>query len=430
MIPNESMEDATVRLLQESLLSDMYDELPTDYDNKEVVDDSFVEGIIDDIIVVTDPDLDPDAYDELIARAQEIVANTPEGELPYTEDYLGKQLITCTACGNTFFSDEILQPGATCPVCKEIPEGFVVQGEVGKAEEVAQDVAGGENEKREKLAQKQAEQAAEMEQEENEELDLGTTETDLEELEASEEIKTGDNKLEESKELTESKIRYTYEVGIEGLQPVMFTDDTSVNDAKREYIENEGCRHDISEVKVHYFEEPVEAGLEENKDMTTESKQLKLEDLSNVVGGNYDEFISELQEFRTQMVDAVEEQTTKLASQVIMDTIEAFDNIIRKYEVEKNIEIEGVLNESVVAETTNEVLEESVTEKEVINLHELLENAEDALEIQDIIDSVSDNALQTELQHGYDQSIADEDELEVMKDFLIAVLEDNAEYED
>ena len=78
---------------------------------------------------------------------------------------------------------------------------------------------------------------------------------------------TNKEDLDESKKVCESKIVYTYEVFVEGEQPTMFTDDTSVNDAKKQYITDyDGKGYDISDVKVHYFEKPVEKVIEESKE--------------------------------------------------------------------------------------------------------------------------------------------------------------------
>lgn len=194
MIPTESLEDATLRMLQESIYSDMLDELPTDYETKHTVDPSFVEGVVDDIIVVTDPDLDEEGYEELIARASELVEDTEEGQLPYSDEYIGRYLQTCPSCGQTFFTAEIIQPGGTCPLCQDTPKSFVMRGQIGQAEEVAADVEAEEEEKAAKLANKDTEESAEEGEPE-----------EREELEASEEIKASDNKLEETKEVkTES----------------------------------------------------------------------------------------------------------------------------------------------------------------------------------------------------------------------------------
>lgn len=74
------------------------------------------------------------------------------------------------------------------------------------------------------------------------------------------------------------------------------------------------------------------------------------------VGGDYNEFIEELQNFRQLMVDQVDVQSTKLASEIIMDTIEEYDDIIRNYERQKDIEIEGAMNESSLTEDYSEKL--------------------------------------------------------------------------
>ena len=67
---------------------------------------------------------------------------------------------------------------------------------------------------------------------------------------------------------------------------------------------------------------------------------------------------------------------------------------------------------------------------EVEQLHFDIENASDTQEIQDIIYSISDNSLEREVQDALDQCLADGDELDAVKDHVIATLEDNAEYED
>lgn len=143
------LEEATLKMLQESMkqnsnkstktnlkettIKDMYNQL----DNTKDVTD--VEGLIDDILVVTDPEITSEEYDEVIDRAQEIIEDTPEGEIPFDEDYVGQYLLTCPICGTTFVSETMLEPGATCPACMEVPEGFVVKGQIQTDENVAID---------------------------------------------------------------------------------------------------------------------------------------------------------------------------------------------------------------------------------------------------------------------------------------------------
>lgn len=108
-----SLEEATIKNLYDSLESEKPDD---------------VDGIVDDILVVTDTEVTPEEYQEVIDRAQEIVEDTPEGEIPFDEDYIGEYAQICPICGSTFIDAKILQPGDTCPVCYEQPESFVLIG--------------------------------------------------------------------------------------------------------------------------------------------------------------------------------------------------------------------------------------------------------------------------------------------------------------
>ena len=91
-----SLEEATVRALYNQL------------DDEEEIRD--VEGVIDDILVITDPEISKDEYEEVIERAQEIVEDTPEGDIPFDEDYIGEYLQTCPICGQSFIEDHLLEP--------------------------------------------------------------------------------------------------------------------------------------------------------------------------------------------------------------------------------------------------------------------------------------------------------------------------------
>ena len=146
-----SLEEATLKMLQEDLqeetdkeiidkpqsigatIKDMYNQL----DQTEGITN--VEGLVDDILVVTDPEVTSEEYDEVIERAQEIVEDTPEGNVPFDEEYVGQYLLTCPICGTTFVSQQMLEPGATCPACMEVPESFVVKGKIDTDENVAID---------------------------------------------------------------------------------------------------------------------------------------------------------------------------------------------------------------------------------------------------------------------------------------------------
>ena len=119
--------------LQEATLKALYDQL----DDSKDVDE--VEGLVDNILVVTDPKVNSEEYEEVIERAQEIVEDTPEGEIPFDEEWEGQYLQTCPICGATFVTDEILEPGAICPVCTQVPEAFVMVGKVETDEQVAKE---------------------------------------------------------------------------------------------------------------------------------------------------------------------------------------------------------------------------------------------------------------------------------------------------
>lgn len=90
--------------LQEATIKALYDGL----DDTDDVHD--VEGIVDDVLVITDPEITTDEYNEVIERATEIVEDTPEGDIPLNDEYLGQYAQTCPICGGTFVEDHILEP--------------------------------------------------------------------------------------------------------------------------------------------------------------------------------------------------------------------------------------------------------------------------------------------------------------------------------
>lgn len=90
--------------LEEATIKALYNQLD---DKKEIKD---IEGLVDDVLVVTDPEISKDEYEEVIDRAQEIVEDTPEGDIPFDEDYIGEYLQTCPICGQSFIEDHLLEP--------------------------------------------------------------------------------------------------------------------------------------------------------------------------------------------------------------------------------------------------------------------------------------------------------------------------------
>lgn len=189
---NEQIEEGKYVKLQEATVKDMYNQL----DDTKGVDS--VEGIIDDILVVTDPEVTSEEYDEVIERAQEIIEDTPEGEIPFDEEYIGQYLLTCPICGTTFVSEEMLEPGATCPACMEVPEGFTVKGQIQTEEDVAVDNGLKVDDDQATEEETTIEDTADKNNEQD-----STDEEEPEKQIASKEIPQG-NKLQETK-LTEDK---------------------------------------------------------------------------------------------------------------------------------------------------------------------------------------------------------------------------------
>ncbi len=131
-LKKENKQDTKLNL-QEATIKALYDGLK---DDTEIND---VEGLVDDVLVVTDPEITTDEYNELIDRAKEIVEDTPEGDIPQDPTYLGEYLQICPICGGSFVADHIFEPGTACPICYETPEAFVLEGKLQSDEDVAED---------------------------------------------------------------------------------------------------------------------------------------------------------------------------------------------------------------------------------------------------------------------------------------------------
>lgn len=104
-------------------------------DEEEIaVDDEAMDDIADDIMVVIDPEIDASEIDTVADELQSIVDNTPEGDVPTTDEYIGDDTYACPICGSTFFSETEMNEGDECPVCGGTPDGFVMVGEVAPAD--------------------------------------------------------------------------------------------------------------------------------------------------------------------------------------------------------------------------------------------------------------------------------------------------------
>lgn len=295
--------------LEEATLKALYDELD---DSKEV---SNVDGIIDDVLVITDPEVTGDEYDEIIERAQEIIEGTPEGDIPLDEDFLGQYAQTCPLCGATFVNDEILEPGATCPICLEVPEAFIMKGKLEAEDKVAEDngLIDSEEEENNEMESEESIEIADEDIFEDHDEDIAALEKEL----ASEVIRETDNKLEEAKDI-----------------------------------------------------------IDEDIDWETKGKENDEIELPSTQEGTAEQEIED-------MLDRAEKRSL-----------------------------------------------EETTAEEVIDIHTRIENAETIEEVLDIIHTIEDNALETEAILAYEQCLEDEDDLDTVKDFIIATIEDNAKYEE
>lgn len=178
--------------LQEATIKALYDSLPDDTKD--------VEGVVDDILVITDPEITSDEYDEVIEKAQEIIEDTPEGKIPFDEEYVGEYVQRCPRCGNAFVEKDVLEPGATCPICLEQPESFIVIGKIEATEDDAKD----EETKEDTEIPNEEVDEVDSEEETNE-----TNETEEPERQvASKEVPEG-NKLQEGKLEEEENKKYS-----------------------------------------------------------------------------------------------------------------------------------------------------------------------------------------------------------------------------
>ena len=111
--------------------------LLTEDEDIEIEDDDepVADDVSGDIIAVVDPDMDTDEYDDKIDELQDIVDETPEGEVPVDDEYIGDTIYQCPVCGNPFFSEDDLGEGGNCPVCGEEIDSFVELGEVQSADD-------------------------------------------------------------------------------------------------------------------------------------------------------------------------------------------------------------------------------------------------------------------------------------------------------
>lgn len=172
-----------------------------DPNKKQEVDTQDVDGIADGVLVVTDPEISSEEFEEVADELQGIVDNAEAGELPFTDKYEGDYILSCPICGGTFVSETLLESGEdTCPICCKIPDAFVVNGRVESEEAaVEQDDVQEDIEHEENL-----EEPVEGE-EELQEPPMAEEPIEEEDPNKKESVNMEGNKLEETKKLQEDE---------------------------------------------------------------------------------------------------------------------------------------------------------------------------------------------------------------------------------
>lgn len=93
---------------------------------EEIMDD-----VMDNVTVVIDPEKDVDDLEVRADAIQDEIDKTPEGEIAFSDEYIGDTIYACPVCGESFFADDTYQEGDACPICKAEPsDGFLNQGVV------------------------------------------------------------------------------------------------------------------------------------------------------------------------------------------------------------------------------------------------------------------------------------------------------------
>ena len=537
--------------LEEATLKALYDELD---DSKQVND---VNGIIDGVLVVTDPEVNTEQYDEIVERAQEIIEDTPEGNIPLDDEFLGQYAQTCPLCGATFVTDDILEPGATCPICLEVPEAFVMKGKLEVEDQVAKDngiIDNDEEDHNNLITPGTQEYADDIESEDNKpEDDTSELEKDVASLQMNQGNKLEESKLEEIECLNESTDEETDYIQrclnaakekfgrdltseeidlIKNIAPIMRPKNESVEEhnLSKDLFGDEAVNRNIQRAKdfekhLQYVKDimagktVVDDKYNEEIDLQTAKKWLRddyvyikgllsfspeeideklAQDLPEIFGNNlnesteikeeaklietgeWDDTDEDMASWLEDMKNLVEYIANRINGKV--ESVQGFDKYQGPYAIvdtpkhgqvefwfdpedgngttlianmsnldkgylkgdanyfveilnndnidEKEIITENLLAESYTTSNHFNKEEESISENEVIQLHNDIENAEDMDEIQNLIYSISDGVLEDEVQRAYDQCVIDGDSLDFVKDFIISTLEDNAEYEE
>ena len=290
-----SLEEATLQAL-----ADEANSIPNK-DIEEIEEPDEAEGIMDGIIVVTDPETDTKDYEEIIEKAQDIMENTPEGEIPFDEEYLGQYMMTCPLCGTTFIEPEILEPGATCPVCLDTPESFIVVGKVEGDDEVNEDM--------EEVQEPAALPDLNMEDEEEPlpEEPLNNEEDNKEQSElerdiASKEVPQG-NILTEENKLTEAEEEIE-KITIKGLEN--FENEASKFKNYPAYKENFGPLVIVKNNKIYYIFKETAKDYNDYIDYTTSKDYIEGWMMGAIKANN--KMLENLQENEKKEIAEIEDQ--------------------------------------------------------------------------------------------------------------------------
>lgn len=241
-------------------------------DTSEIDDD--VDGIADGILVITDPEITSEEFDEVADELQGIVDKSDAGELPFTDKYKGDYILSCPICGGTFVNDTLLDSGEdVCPICCKVPDAFVVSGKIEDAwnavekEEVQDDI---EQEENVEEPETDIPQEPAPSKEPSDDLEI----EDEEDINKKESKSISGNKLQESKDDDEDKE----------------DDDEDEKDNDEEDIKIE-TEKDAIDFLVNDEEEAIkgyETVLDKLDDLDIEDKDLYKEKIAEIIADEKD----------------------------------------------------------------------------------------------------------------------------------------------
>lgn len=185
--------------LNEATIQGLYNQLNDKTDD--------VEGLMDGVLIITDPNIDKDEYEELIDRANEIIEDTPEGELPLDDSYIGQYIHLCPICGSAFVEDHILEPGTDCPICMGEPEAFTILGQIQGEDDAMASATDGNLQQLNKGEDDDTGFASTLNKDEDKGEDEDNNEDDknIQPIAASEQVKSSNLKLTEDKDNNEDE---------------------------------------------------------------------------------------------------------------------------------------------------------------------------------------------------------------------------------